>query len=88
MKTKLLLLFLFISISGICQTKLDTLLFNKINEYRKSKHLKVFIWDTNAYKASKHHTEYLFDKQWYSGKRFIEESKSLPLTKEKETKIW
>ena len=88
MKTKLLLLFFFVSVFGFGQTKLDTLLFNKINEYRKSKHLKVFIWDTNAYKASKHHTEYLFDKQWYSGKRFIEESKSLPLTKEKETKIY
>lgn len=87
MKTKLLILFLFLSVFGFGQTKLDTLLFNKINEYRKSKHLKVFIWDTNAYKASKHHTEYLFDKQWYSGKRFIEAAKAAPLNS-KEEKIY
>ena len=93
MKTKLLLLFLFISISGICQTKLDTLLFNKINEYRKLKHLKVLQWDTNAYNATKHHNDYLVEREFYSGKRFIETAKAVPLTHkrgegQKETKIY
>ena len=41
------------------QTKLDKLVFKKINEYRKQKGLHEFLWDEKAYKASDHHLKYL-----------------------------
>jgi len=37
------------------QTKLDKLVFKKINEYRKQKGVHEFFWDEKAYKASDHH---------------------------------
>lgn len=73
-------LFLMISFSGFGQTKLDSILFNKINEYRVSKHLKTLKWDTCAYKATKRHTEYLVKNEFYSGKRFLDAVKSAPLS--------
>ena len=41
------------------QTKLDKLVFKKINEYRKQKGLHEFLWDEKAYKASDYHLKYL-----------------------------
>jgi len=40
-------------------SKLDSILFNKINEYRVSKNLKELKWDSIAQKESKHHDIYL-----------------------------
>lgn len=68
-------------VSSFGQTKLDTLLFNKINEYRNSKHLKELIWDTSAYKATRHHTEYLMKNEFNSPKRYVDVAKSTPLSK-------
>jgi len=56
---KNLIILLFLSFSCFAQTKLDTLVFNKINEYRVSKGLNKVSWDTVCFKASKHHSEYL-----------------------------
>lgn len=56
---KKVLILLFISFSCLAQTKLDTLVFNKINEYRVSKGLNKLLWDTIAFKASKCHSDYL-----------------------------
>lgn len=72
---KLILLFLFLSLSTFSQTKLDTLLFNKVNEYRVSKNLKELKWDTSAYKATKHHTLYLAENKFNSPKFFLELTK-------------
>ena len=75
---KLIVLFLFISICGFGQTKLDSILFNKINEYRKSKHLKTLKWDTCGYKATKHHTLYLVKNCYNCPKRYLDEINKLP----------
>ena len=56
---------LIISLVASGQTSLDTMLFNKINEYRVSKKLKEIKWDTIGYKAARHHSQYL------NGKNFI-----------------
>jgi hypothetical protein len=52
-------LILISSIWGIGQTKLDSVLFNKVNEYRHSMGLCELVWDTCGYKAVDHHTLYL-----------------------------
>jgi hypothetical protein len=70
-----------IIVSSFGQTKLDTLLFNKINEYRISKHLNELVWDTSAYKASKHHNDYLVKNSFNSPKRYIDAAKAEPLSK-------
>ena len=51
-------------IVGICisQTKLDSIVFEKVNQYRIEKGLKEVKFDTACYKASKHHTSYLYTK--------------------------
>lgn len=78
MRKIIIILLLLINICGITQTRLDTLIFNKINEYRLSKCLKELKWDIVAYKSSEHHTKYLVDKDFYSGKKFFEAAKYLP----------
>lgn len=71
---RFLILFLLISMSSLAQrvdkfpmlfngdsrfvSKLDSILFVKINEYRVSKNLKALKWDSIAYKESKHHDLY------------------------------
>jgi uncharacterized protein YkwD len=56
---KNILILLLLSISCFAQTKLDSLVFNKVNEYRASKGLSKISWDTAAFKASKCHSDYL-----------------------------
>lgn len=41
------------------QTKLDSMLFNKINEYRVFNRVNSLQWDTNIFKVSNHHSTYL-----------------------------
>jgi len=59
MKTLFTIFLTLINLIVLSQTKLDTLVFNKINEYRVSKGLNKVSWDTVCFKASKHHSEYL-----------------------------
>ena len=55
-----MILFLtFIWFNLFSQTKYDSLLFEKINEYRVSKGLNELIWDNDLFKASEHHSNYL-----------------------------
>lgn len=53
-----LLLFVLFSNNIFSQTKLDTLLFDKVNSYRHSLGLKKVKWDANVYKMAKHHSVY------------------------------
>ena len=59
MKTILISLFMMFVLNMFSQTKLDKLVFKKINEYRKQKGLHEFLWDEKAYKASDYHLKYL-----------------------------
>lgn len=68
---KLIFLFLFLSLTTFSQTKLDTILFNKVNEYRVSKHLKELKWDISSYKATQHHTLYLVVNNYNSPKNLL-----------------
>ncbi len=43
-------------------SKLDSILFDKINKYRVSKRLKKLVFDTYAVKASNHHSKYQYNK--------------------------
>jgi len=61
MKKLITLLLVLLSISGYSQSNLDILVFNKINQYRKSKGLVVMVWDNKPFKSSKHHTQYLVE---------------------------
>ena len=51
---------------GICQTKLDSVLFNKVNEYRHSMGLVELTWDTCGYHSVDHHTLYLIQNNYNS----------------------
>jgi len=64
MKTIATIIFAFISVFVTAQTKLDTLVFNKVNEYRVSKGVPELKWDTNSFKAANLHTKYLFRKNF------------------------
>lgn len=57
-------IFILFIISSICksQTKLDILVFEKINQYRKSLGVEEVKWDSICFNASKHHTSYLYRK--------------------------
>jgi len=48
-----------ISFNLNAQTSLDSLMFNKINNYRESKGLFNIIWSDSVYKMSNHHSKYL-----------------------------
>jgi uncharacterized protein YkwD len=78
MKIKIVFVFLFFLFifTSFGQTKFDTILFNKINEYRISKNLNVLKWDTIAYKASEHHTKYIVVEDFYSFKKIKSEFKN------------
>lgn len=41
------------------QTKLDTLVFNKVNEYRISMNVEPLKWDTICFKAAEFHTKFI-----------------------------
>ncbi|MBI4930016.1 MAG: CAP domain-containing protein [Bacteroidetes bacterium] len=59
MKQKLTILLLLTSLFVAAQTKLDSLVFQKINEYRIAKGLNALVWSSSLYKAAQHHSEYL-----------------------------
>lgn len=59
MKRIIYIILLLISINLNAQTKLDSMLFNKINEYRVSNGVNIIEWDTNIFKAANHHSTYL-----------------------------
>jgi uncharacterized protein YkwD len=56
---KIIILFLLAIQFVSAQTKIDTLVFNKVNEYRSSMNLNPLKWDTTSFKASNIHTKYL-----------------------------
>lgn len=47
------------TVSTIAQTKLDSLVFNKVNEYRISMGLSKLKFDTTCFKAASLHTKFL-----------------------------
>ena len=55
-----ILLFLICTIS-YSQTTLDTLIFKRVNEYRKSLNVNELKWDETLQKAAAHHSDYLLD---------------------------
>lgn len=59
MKSIATILFVFISVLVMAQTKLDTLVFNKVNDYRVSNNIPMLKWDTTCFNASRIHTDYL-----------------------------
>jgi uncharacterized protein YkwD len=56
---KIIILFLLAIQFVSAQTKLDSLVFEKVNQYRIENGLKEFKFDSVCFKASKHHTSYL-----------------------------
>ena len=56
---KNLIILLLLSFSCSSQTKLDTLLLNKVNEYRLSKCLSKLEWDTNLCKVASNQSDYM-----------------------------
>lgn len=59
MKTIIYIILFIINLNLSAQTKLDSMLFNKINEYRVSNGVNEIAWDTNIFKAANHHSTYL-----------------------------
>jgi uncharacterized protein YkwD len=59
MKKFISILFLFLSVSVFAQSKLDSLVLAKVNEYRTSLGLNKIQFDTVCYKASKCQATYL-----------------------------
>ena len=61
MKNLLLSLIFLCSLGVIAQTKLDSLVFKKINEYRVSNHVNPLVWDETLYPAANFHSTYLVE---------------------------
>lgn len=60
MKKILFILFVLISKLSSSQTRLDSLIFDRINEYRELNCLNRIIWDTTTYKVGDNQTEYMY----------------------------
>ena len=71
MRTFFIFLAVWMSVTVMAQTKLDTILFNKINEYRVSKGLNELKWDLSGYRAVDHHTIYLVYHSYNSPSRYL-----------------
>jgi uncharacterized protein YkwD len=56
----LIILFFLISNLSNSQTRLDSLIFNKINKYRNENGLQSLIWDKSTYKVGDNQTEYMY----------------------------
>jgi uncharacterized protein YkwD len=63
MKKLISLLLVLISLSCSSQTELDKLVFEKVNQYRKSKGISVLLWCDKAYNSSKQHSIYLKNEE-------------------------
>ena len=59
MKNLFLLLFSLTYFLGISQTKLESLVFDEINQYRVENGLSKVTWDNCPYKAAKNQTNYI-----------------------------
>lgn len=64
MKWSINFILLFVTCFCYSQTKLDSAIFNKVNQYRKSQNLKPVVWDSICFKAAKKHTTYLYQKNF------------------------
>jgi len=60
MKKILFILLVLISNLSSSQTRLDSLLLNKINNYRSSKGLNSLIWNDSLYSVADNQSEYMF----------------------------
>ena len=61
MKKILTLLSLILALNSYGQTVLDSLVFERINEYRVENGISTLTLDTSVYKAAYHHAKYLHD---------------------------
>lgn len=59
MKKSIALLFILIVSRSFSQSLTDTLILNKVNEYRLENNLETLKFTKLGYKAAKHHNEYL-----------------------------
>jgi len=59
MKQIIIILLSLFTTQLVAQTNLDSMLFNKINEYRISNGLNEIAWDSKIFKVSNHHSTYL-----------------------------
>ena len=59
MKTIIVSLFMLSVLNTFSQTKLDKLIFKRINEYRAEKGLSELLWDDKAYLAANLHSKYM-----------------------------
>ncbi len=59
MRNLLVLLSVFITTLGFSQNKLDSLVFNHINEYRGLNGIELLQWDTITYKVAQNHSTYI-----------------------------
>ena len=60
MKKLITILFLFTSVTLFAQTKLDSLVLVKVNDYRTSKGLTKVEFDNICYKSAENQASYLF----------------------------
>jgi len=58
---KLITILLFLSVTSYSQDVLDSLVFEKINEYRIENNIHALTLDTSIYKAAYLHSKYLHD---------------------------
>jgi hypothetical protein len=77
MKKIISILFLFLSVGVFAQSKLDSLVLVKVNEYRTSKGLNKVQFDTVCYKAAKCQATYLAKKQIVGHNQDIKEFETL-----------
>jgi len=59
MKTLFIIILSLFTTQLVSQTNLDSLLFNKVNDYRILNGLDKIMWDNDIYKAANHHSTYL-----------------------------
>jgi uncharacterized protein YkwD len=85
MKKILFILFVLISTIGYSQTKLDSLLLNKINNYRNDNGLQSLIWNNSLYKVADNQSEYMFltnqlthDQEYYSDSSVLKDFEPQP----------
>ena len=69
MKKLITLLSLILTLNSYGQTVLDSLVFERLNEYRVEKGLSTLTLDTLVYKAAYHHSKYLHENGWEWGHR-------------------
>jgi len=77
MKKIISILFLFLSVSVFAQSKLDSLVLVKVNEYRTSLGLSKVQFDTVCYKAAKCQATYLAKKQIVGHNQDVKEFETL-----------